>query len=186
VKIAGRHTFDSPRGLVWPHISDPAALAHLIPGCQQLQQAGPNEYRGQVQIPVPAVAGVYDTVVRLAEDAEPFVTRFDGEMAGPAGALRGKASFRLDESADGCTLAYEGDAIITGPLGRMDGRFTEGVARAMIAQGLGNLDARLRREAVEVAARAATAAPKTAPAGAWRGWPRRFIAWLRQLFGLAP
>jgi len=144
MKISGNYLLHSPREQVWPLIQDPAALVRLIPGCEQLEQISPTEYRGQMQIPVAAVAGTYNTYVRLLEDPEPYLTRFDGEMEGPAGAMRGSAWFRMMTEDNNSILVYEGQGIISGPLGRMDGRFTEGVARSLLNQGLANLDRQLQ------------------------------------------
>jgi hypothetical protein len=186
MKISGSHALRSSRVQVWPLISDPASLARLIPGCERLEETAPGEFRGQVQIPVAAVAGVYETFVRLENIEEPFVTRFIGEMTGPAGALSGTATFRLVEDGPpgGCLLSYEGDALITGPLGRMDGRFTEGVARAMIGQGLHSLDAEIQRAAPPT--EAAAAVPETTQASwlsAIKRWFAEFAARLRSLPG---
>jgi hypothetical protein len=119
-----------------------------------------------MQIPVAAVAGTYSTYVRLLEDEEPYLTRFEGEMDGPAGAIRGKASFQLLAEEANSVLVYEGQGIISGPLGRMDGRFTESVTRSLISQGLANLDRRLQEPA-----------EATAPAPHPSGPRGRFAAW---------
>jgi carbon monoxide dehydrogenase subunit G len=166
MKISGSYTLHSPRAQVWPVIQDPASLVRLIPGCEQLAQTAPNEYRGQMQIPVAAVAGVYATHVRLLESAEPFTTRFEGEMSGPAGAIRGNAWFRLTEGEDAAIsiLTYEGQGMITGPLSRMDGRIAESVARSLIGQGLANVDRQLQKTPAGV-----TLAPGAAFTEAVRG-----------------
>jgi len=88
MRISGNHVLASPRAEVWPFISDPASLARLLPGCERLEETAPGEFRGRIHIPVPAVAGAYDTSVRVEDASEPFVTRFDGEIAGPAVAMR--------------------------------------------------------------------------------------------------
>jgi carbon monoxide dehydrogenase subunit G len=68
MKIAASYTLHSPRAQVWPLIQDPASLVRLIPGCEQLDQVSPTKYRGQLTIPVAAVAGTYSTCVHLLED----------------------------------------------------------------------------------------------------------------------
>ena len=166
MKIAGSYTLHSPRAQVWPLIQDPASLVRLIPGCDRLEETAPNEYRGQMQIPVAAVAGAYATYVHILESTEPFMTHFDGEMTGPAGAVRGDAWFRLAQGPDASTsiLTYEGQGMITGPLSRMDGRIAESVARSLLSQGLANLDRQLQ-EAPSGAIRAPVAARPAAARG---------------------
>jgi len=174
MKITGNYTLHGPREYVWPLIQDPASLVRLIPGCEQLKQVSPTEYRGQMQIPVAAVAGAYTMYVRLLEECELYLTRFEGEMAGPAGVATGEGAFRLLAEEDRSRLVYEGQAIITGPLGRMDGRFTEGVAYTLIQQGLANLDRQLQ----------ATTQPVPAPASPnsdINGRPSTWIATAKRL-----
>ena len=172
------------RAQVWPLIQDPASLVRLIPGCDRLEQTAPNEYRGQMQIPVAAVAGTYATYVHLLENGEPFTTRFEGEMSGAAGAVRGDAWFRLAEGQDAATsaLTYEGQGMITGPLSRMDGRIAESVARSLIGQGLANLDRQLREQG---AAAAQPVLPPVSAAGLWGRFAAWFVAAVRSLHRLA-
>ncbi len=193
MKIAGAYTLHAGREQVWPLIQDPAHLVGLIPGCEQLEQTGPAEYRGQMQIPVAAVAGVYAIYVQLETCAEPFTTRFNGELSGPAGTIRGGAWFHLAAGGDAATsvLTYEGQGMITGPLSRMDGRIAESVARSLIGQGLANLDRRLQTLPTDRAP-ADDHAPATAgpdrPLPAKKATPgqllRRLFAQIGRLLGL--
>lgn len=181
------------REQVWPLIHNPAHLVSLIPGCEQLEETGPAEYRGRMQIPVAAVAGAYTTRVHLQESAEPFTTRFDGEMSGPAGAIRGDAWFRLAEGEDETTsvLTYEGQGMITGPLSRMDGRIAESVGRSLINQGLANLDRRLQTIPQDVTPATSHSAPASGPDPALASEKatashllRLLIAQIKRLLGL--
>lgn len=173
MKIAGSYTLSAPRDRVWPIIFDPAALLDLIPGCDQIQADGPGSYRGTITLRLPAVSGTYNTAIKILDQREPEFCRMDGEAAGSGGSVKGQATFTLREADGGTLVEYEGNAIITGPLGGMNPRFVEGVAQALIRQGLGKLDA---RAAAVVALQAAGPAPMKRP-GAWG----RFVAWLRRL-----
>lgn len=182
MRISGDHVLASPQAEVWPLISDPASLARLLPGCERLEETAPGEFRGRIHLPVPAVAGAYDTFVRVDDAGEPFATRFHGEMTGPAGTMRGVASFRLTEQGNGCVLSYEGAALITGPISRMDGRFTESVAQAMLGQGLNRLDDELSKMvAPGESASGVSVAPDAGALAAVRRWFEGFVHWLRRL-----
>ena len=140
MNVAGNYTFDGPRESIWPLIYDPTSLVSLIPGCEQLEQVSPDEYRGQVHVRLPAVAGTYTTFVKLVERDEPHYCRFEGEVNGATGSMRGTASFTLKTVDAQTILEYEGQALITGPLARLDCRFLEGVVQALIKQGLAKLN----------------------------------------------
>jgi carbon monoxide dehydrogenase subunit G len=144
MKITGSYTLHAPAEQVWPLIHDPTSLVSLIPGCDRLEAVGPNEYRGQMQIALPAVAGRYETCVKLLDAPAPYCIRLNGEIRGPAGAISGSAAFRLTVAGDHSLLEYEAQGMISGPLSRMDGRIAEGAARSLLNQGLASLDQQLQ------------------------------------------
>jgi carbon monoxide dehydrogenase subunit G len=172
VKISGSYTLRAPRDRAWPIIFDPVQLMGLIPGCDQMEADGPDSYRGAITLRLPAVTGTYRTAIKILDRREPEFCRMDGEAAGPGGSVKGQAAFTLWQADGGTLVEYNGDAIISGPLGGMNPRFVEGVAQQLIKQGLGRLDAQ---------ALAAMAAEAAEPVPARRGILVRFAAWLRRL-----
>jgi carbon monoxide dehydrogenase subunit G len=148
MKIAGSYTLTGPREKIWPLIYDPAALMNLIPGCEQLEQINPTEYRGKMQLRFPGVAGVYHTYVKILERDEPHFSRFEGEVNGPAGSVKGTASFELKDAEERQTvISYQGQAMITGALAKLSPRFVEGVAQTLLKQGLAALDQQVQQQA---------------------------------------
>jgi carbon monoxide dehydrogenase subunit G len=186
MKIAGQSTLDAPADAIWPLIFDPRTLMQLLPGCDQVEQVAPDEYRGRLTLRVPGIAGTYETWVRVLESEPPRLCRFRGEAAGPGGSVQGQASFSLQPDAGQTHLAYQGDAVIGGPLAAMNPRFAEGVAQTLIRQGLARLPelARERAAAVQVAS---PAEPTSAPGAArWTAWlVARFAGLRRRLARLA-
>ncbi len=143
MNIRGSRTLDAPRAAVFAAICDPTTLLAVIPGCREIEQVGANEYRGRIALRLPGIVGSYRTVVRLVDADEPSYGQLEGEVSGAPGSIKGRASFRLTESGRGTTIDYDGSAVISGPLARLDGRFVEGLAGALIDQGLGTLNSRL-------------------------------------------
>jgi len=143
MKVRGSSTMDAPRAAVFAAICDPDALLGVIPGCREIEKVGDTEYRGKISLRLPGVVGTYRTVVRLVESDPPSYGRLEGELDGSLGTLTGSATFRLAESGTGTRIDYDGQAVIGGPLARLDARFAEGLAGSLIRQGLHNLDARL-------------------------------------------
>jgi carbon monoxide dehydrogenase subunit G len=173
MRIAGVYTLSAPRDRAWPIIFDPLQLMGLIPGCDEIEAVGPDSYRGAITLRLPAVSGAYRTAIKILDRREPEFCRLEGEAAGPGGAVKGQAAFTLREADGGTLVEYEGDALVSGPLGGLNPRFVEGVAQQLIKQGLGRLDA----QALAAMAAEAAAAPAPRP-GLWA----RFKAWLRRLF----
>jgi carbon monoxide dehydrogenase subunit G len=174
MKIAGQSILDATAESIWPLIFDPRTLLELLPGCEQVEQVAPDEYRGRLTLRVPAIAGTYDTWVKVLEYEAPSFCQIQGEANGPGGSVRGQASFSLHPEGQQTRIAYQGDALIGGPLAGMNSRFAEGVAQTLIRQGLARLPelARERTAAMEVAP---PAEPATPTRGALR-WVFRLAA----------
>jgi carbon monoxide dehydrogenase subunit G len=147
IKIMGSYQLEAPIDKVWPRIFDPQSLMSLIPGCQQLQQVGPDEYRGQIQVGVAAVSGIYDTYVKVLKHDPPHQCCFEGEVSGSTGTIKGEASFTLKEVEQvNSYIEYEAKGMITGALAKLSPRFVEGIARTLINLGLANLNKQLRAQ----------------------------------------
>ncbi len=146
MKIANSYTFDAPRETIWPLIYDPVSLLGLIPGCEGLEQVSPDEYRGTIQVRLPGVAGIYTSYVKLLEQEEPRYCRFEGEVQGAAGIIKGSACFELIPLSGQTRMQYEGQGVITGPLAGLDSRFAEGVVKTFIQQGLTRLNKQVREQ----------------------------------------
>src|SRR5512143_472906 len=142
MKIAGSYALDAPAERIWPLIFDPAELLQLIPGCEQIEQISPGEYRGRLNLRVAAEGGTFQTYLKIIDQQPPSYSRFEGEAAGPGGVIKGQTVFQLAEAQQRTTLTYEGQALITGPLGSLNSRLVEGVAQALIRQGLDKLNTR--------------------------------------------
>lgn len=151
MRIHGSHRLDAPRADVFAAIRDPNTLLAVIPGCRAIEKVTDDEYRGEISLRLPGFAGSYRTDVRLLDADEPNGARLEGEVVGRPGSVRGQASFRLDDEGEGTLITYDGRAVISGPLARLDGRFAEALAATLIDQGLDRLNARLQRAPVSVA-----------------------------------
>ena len=177
MNIAGSYDLDAPSEDIWPLIFDPAELLHLIPGCEQIEQTGPGEYRGCLNLRIAAVGGTFQTTLKIIDSQPPFYSRFDGEAAGTGGIIKGQADFRLTEAGSQTHLTYEGQAQITGPLGSLNARLVEGVAQALIHQGLDKLNAQLHAQSATLLI--SQSQQKSERGGIWR-WLKRLMERLRR------
>ena len=146
MNVSGSFILDAPRDEVFRAVCDPAILMAVIPGCEAVEQVGPDEYRGLITLRLPGIVGSYRTHVRLVDAVVPERAGLEGSVEGSLGSIDGRAEFTLAEDAPGTRLDYHGRAVIGGTLARLDSRFAESLAESLIAQGLRALDQRLTRE----------------------------------------
>jgi carbon monoxide dehydrogenase subunit G len=151
MKVSGTFRLAAPREAVFQAICDPATLLAIIPGCEAVEQVGPNEYVGRLTLRLPGVVGSYRTRVRLVDATAPEHAGLDGRVEGALGSIAGRGDFSLTTDAATTVLAYHGDGVVDGPLARLDSRFAESLAESLIAQGLGALDRRLADESPHAA-----------------------------------
>ena len=85
MRLTGCRSLDAPRAAVFAAICDPGVLFGVIPGCRETEQTGETEYRGQISLRLPGVAGTYRMIVRLVEADAPSYGRLDGELVGALG-----------------------------------------------------------------------------------------------------
>ncbi len=130
MKVTGTATLHATRDEVWQALNDPAVLVRTIPGCQRLEEIGPDAYRMTVAAGVASIKGVYSGEVRLTDQQPPetFVLRAQG--AGGPGTVSADVTVALSGSGDHeTTLTYDADAIVGGMIGGVGQRMLSGVAK---------------------------------------------------------
>ncbi|KAB8192304.1 carbon monoxide dehydrogenase [Nonomuraea phyllanthi] len=159
MKVAGSAVIGVQRDRVWAALQDPAVLVRTIPGCERLEETGPDTYRMTVNAGVASVKGVYQGEVALAEPLAPecFTLRARGQ--GAPGTVDATVLVRLSEVDGGTRVDYDADAVIGGMIGGVGQRMLGSVARRTAGEFFAAVDEHLR-------AADACAIPDAGPAGA--------------------
>ncbi|HEY7044041.1 MAG TPA: carbon monoxide dehydrogenase subunit G, partial [Nocardioidaceae bacterium] len=78
--VSGSATVGAAPDEVWKALNDPAVLVRTIPGCQRLEEIGPDSYTMTVTAGVASIKGVYTGQVRLTDQQPPdtFVLKASG------------------------------------------------------------------------------------------------------------
>ncbi len=145
MKLEGSHVFKAPRERVWAVFNDPAVLARVTPGCQQLEVVGPDEYRATLAVGVAAVKGTYQGKLAIVDKKPPesYTLRIEGN--GRGGFVKGSGHIVLTESDGGTTATILGDAQVGGLIAAVGQRLIESAARMMMAQFFAAMDAEVAR-----------------------------------------
>jgi hypothetical protein len=156
MKVAGQATLHAPVEEVWKALNDPGVLVRTIPGCERLEETGPDAYRMTVTAGVASIKGTYQGDVRLSDQDPPgsFVLHATG--AGAPGTVSADVKVSL-EQADGATrLSYDADAVVGGMIGGVGQRVLTGVAKKTAGEFFRNVDDVLTGKAVAAPAAAAS------------------------------
>jgi carbon monoxide dehydrogenase subunit G len=144
MKISGEASVAASVPAVYAAMTDPAVLVRTIPGCQRLEQTGPDTYKATVLAGVAAVKGAFDGEVRLSDRDEPHAFTLHASGAGAPGTVSAVARVSLAEAPGGTTLvAYDADATIGGVIGGVGQRMITGVARKTAAEFFAAVDREL-------------------------------------------
>jgi uncharacterized protein len=166
VRIAGNYTFEATREEVWSAINDPEVLAHIIPGCQRLDQVGENEFESVLKVGLQAVRGTYTGRVKIDNVVphESYDIHVDGK--GSNGFLKGNGGIKLRSEGTSTILDYGGEAQIGGTIASVGQRLIDGASKTLINQSLKALAATIEERRHPGAAAAAAAASAAATASA--------------------
>ena len=139
VKITGSAMVRAPREDVWRALNDPAVLVRTIPGCQQLEEVGPDSYRMTISAGVASIKGTYQGDVTLTDQQKPgsFVLRASG--AGAPGTVSADVKVSLAEHNGGTQLDYDADAVVGGMVGGVGQRMLGSVSKRMAGEFFGNV-----------------------------------------------
>lgn len=134
MKIEGSYTFKAPRQKVWDVLLDPKILAQCMPGCENLQEVGPDQYEATMKVGVAAVKGTYKGKVSIKEKQPPSHYVLNGEGSGGPGFMQGEMSIDLEEKDGQTVLKYSTDAKVGGLIAGIGQRMIGGVAKMMVDQ----------------------------------------------------
>jgi uncharacterized protein len=165
MNVSGSAVLHAPRDRVWAALQNPAVLVRTIPGCQRLEQVGPDSYRATVTAGVASIKGTYAGEVRLTDQSEPdsFVLHATG--AGAPGTVNADVRVNLADADGGATrLDYDADAVVGGVIGGVGQRMLAGVAKKTAGEFFSAVDDVLTGRAELAPAAPAAAGPAGAPA----------------------
>jgi len=134
VKIDGSYMFNAPRDKVWQVLLDPKVLAQCVPGCESLNEVGPDQYEAVMKVGVASVKGTYKGKVSIKDKQPPSHYVLSGQGSGGPGFMQGDVAIDLEEHNGQTLLKYSTDAKVGGLIASIGQRMLNGVAKMMLDQ----------------------------------------------------
>ncbi len=129
MKLSGEQVIPANREAVYDAMLDPETLKGALPGCESLEEIGPNEYRTAMTIGVAMIKGKYEGTVKITDDVRPEGFTMHIEAKGPQGQVSGVGTLKFEVVSDTETrVIYDGDANVRGMLARIGSRVIQPAA----------------------------------------------------------
>lgn len=164
MKIAGSASLGHSPEVVFAALTDPAVLSKTLPGCQSLEQIGPDSYKMVISAGVAAIKGSYLGEVQLSNRvaSSSFTMRATG--SGAPGTIQADVQITLVPEGEGTLLTYDADAVIGGVIAGVGQRVIGGVAKKMAGEFFKGVERYLSGGETSVKAPVSTPTQISAPA----------------------
>ena len=134
MKIEGSYRFKAPRERVWEALLDPKIMAQCMPGCDGLNEVGPDRYEATMKIGIASVTGTYKGKVSVKDKRPPEHYILSGEGSGGPGFMQGDAVIDLEDNQGETILKYSTDVKVGGLIAGMGQRMLGGAAKMAVEQ----------------------------------------------------
>lgn len=135
MELTGEHIVPASREATYDAMLDPAVLKSALPGCEKLEEVGPNEYIATMTIGVAMIKGKYEGRVRIADENRPESFTMHIEGKGPQGQINGVGKLHFEEiDANSTKVTYQGDANVRGMLARIGSRVIQPAAKMIVGK----------------------------------------------------
>lgn len=117
----------------WLALNDPAILKECVPGCEEIELTGDNQYAVRLRAKVGPVSAKFAGRMTITDMQPPhaYSLTFEGQ-GGVAGFAKGSAHVTLAEDGPAATLmTYEVEALVGGKLAQIGARLIDSAARKL-------------------------------------------------------
>ncbi|GLY71966.1 SRPBCC family protein [Actinoallomurus iriomotensis] len=182
MKVNGSVSVAAPVPDVWRALRDPAVLARTIPGCERLDEVGPDTYAMTIRAGVASIKGTYAGQVALSDPEPPHAFTLRARGQGAPGTIDATVRVRLSEADGGTRVDYDADATVGGMIGGVGQRMLASVGRRTAGEFFSAVEHAIARpvpsaEAPAASVPAPAAGPVAAPAPAYAGGRAPSDAW---------
>jgi carbon monoxide dehydrogenase subunit G len=141
MKIEGTQRIDAPRDRIFAALIDPAILQKCIPGCEQLEKTGDNQYSAKLTAGVGPVKGIFTATVSLQDIVAPEHYKLVVEGKGQPGFVKGSGELNLKDEGSATEIRYTGDVNVGGLIASVGQRMIQATANLLAGRFFKALEA---------------------------------------------
>ena len=147
--LQGTQKISARRDRVFQALIDPAVLQECIPGCQELEKTGEDQYKATLSAGVGPVKGVFAATISLKDISVPSQFTLVVEGKGQPGFVKGSGTLDLSEEDDSTTIEYSGEVNIGGLIAGVGQRMIQATAKLLAGRFFKTLEKELAGEPSE-------------------------------------
>jgi uncharacterized protein len=144
MNIEGTHKIGAPQDRVFAALIDPAILQKCIPGCEQMEKTGENQYHAKLTVGVGPVKGVFSANVSLEDITAPTHYKLVVEGKGQPGFVKGTGTLDLTSDGEGTSIRYTGDVRVGGLLASVGQRLIQATSDMLAGRFFSCLESEAR------------------------------------------
>jgi uncharacterized protein len=141
MKIEGSQKIDAPRDRIFAALVDPAILQKCIPGCEQMEKTGENQYKARLTAGVGPVKGVFTATVSLQDIIATEHYKLVVEGKGQPGFVKGSGELNLKDDGGATEIQYTGEVNVGGLIASVGQRMIQATANMLAARFFKSLEA---------------------------------------------
>lgn len=141
MKIEGTQKIDAPRERIFAALVDPAILQKCIPGCEQMEKTGENQYSAKLTAGVGPVKGVFTAAISLQDIVAPEHYKLVVEGKGQPGFVKGSGELNLKDDGNATDIQYTGDVNVGGLIASVGQRMIQATANMLAGRFFKSLEA---------------------------------------------
>jgi carbon monoxide dehydrogenase subunit G len=141
MKIEGAHKIAAPPERVFAALVDPAILQRCIPGCEQMEKTGEDQYSTKLTAGVGPVKGVFAATVSLHDIVAPEHYKLVVEGKGQPGFVKGAGELNLKDDGGATEIQYTGDVNVGGLIASVGQRMIQATANLLAGRFFKALEA---------------------------------------------
>ncbi len=141
MKIEGTQKIAAPRERIFAALVDPAILQKCIPGCEQMEKTGDNQYKAKLTAGVGPVKGIFTATISLQEIVAPEHYKLVVEGKGQPGFVKGTGELNLKDANGATEIIYTGDVNVGGLIASVGQRMIQSTANMLAARFFKSLEA---------------------------------------------
>jgi len=133
LKISGSYLVPAARERTYQLLQDPEILAKCMPGTDQLNKVGSDEYEMKMKMAIASIGGLFAGKVRLVDQNPPESFKLMVDGTGKIGFVKGEGVLHLTEQGESSTeVKYEGEVQVGGTIAGVGQRLLDTTSKLII------------------------------------------------------